>query len=66
MNNTKVYVAQWRNSYSHEWCNHTTKAGNALHKTYSQAKKKAETSGGRVITYSLVEEDVEYFDEEVK
>ena len=61
----KVYVAQWRSRYDNEWYNHTTKAGNALHKSYAQAAGKITNSGGRVITYSLVEEDVEYFDEEI-
>ena len=60
----KAYVAQVFSEYSESWISMTTKSGNALHKTYGQAKAKAKRGkGGRVITYSLVEENVEYFGE---
>ena len=62
----KAYIAQVYSEYSKSWYNLTTKSGNALHKTYGQAKAKAKRGkSGRVITYNLVEDSVEYFGEKV-
>ena len=57
----KVYVPQWYSEHSEEWHSYTKKSGNALHKTYNQAYKKV-WNGGRVITYSLVEDNIEYIE----
>ena len=57
----KVYIAQHKSKATGEWLNYKTKSGNALHKSYGQAYRKAR-DGGRVITYNLVEEGVEYFE----
>ena len=55
MDKQLVYIAQYYSQYSKEWCNCTTKAGNALHKTKGQAMKKIEgCREGRVVEYELV------------